>query len=575
MRELVATRYELLDRIGRGGAADVFRGRDTRLDRNVALKVLREDLTGDAEFVERFKREAKIAASLNHPNVVMVHDFGTFGDRAFIAMEYVDGISLKEQIALSGRLEAGRAADIASQVLSALAAAHARGLVHRDVKPQNVLLTRDGTAKLTDFGIAQGGAAAGLTQAGTTVGTALYMAPEQIQGGTVGPAADIYAVGVLLYEMLTGQPPFTGQSQVEVALHHLNDEPEPIGSRVDHVPPALEAAVMRALAKAPGDRFASAEDMLRALGPGGLAVDPLGATSVFATARQPRVAAAAASPAALAAEAAALGESPVAAGPPAGPWWRQTPARRVAALAAAGLLALGGVAVALGGPPELRLTRRPAALSASVDPTTAGTVLSTPADPTTASAVPATAAPGPSSLLLQRSDPLGSSGRGSEPARSAGPAAPPPASAPATSGTPAAPAPPQPSQPQSPQPAPDQGAPPPAPNQSAPAPPPRPAPVQAPAPQPQPAQAPAPAPPQPTPTSARAPTQPPATGAPTPPGPAPSPASSPAATSAPASTPAPTTRPPLTTRGGDATPTAFPAGASSPAPGLTPPTATP
>src|SRR5262249_45967475 len=160
---------------------------------------------------ERFKREARIAASLSHPNVVTVHDFGSFGDTAFIAMEYVDGVTLKEQIARDGRLDPDRAADIGAQVLSALAAAHARGPVHRAGKPQNVLLTRDGTAKLTDFGIAQGGAATGLTQAGTTVGTALYMAPEQIRGRTVGPGADVYATGVLMYEMLTGHPPFSGR----------------------------------------------------------------------------------------------------------------------------------------------------------------------------------------------------------------------------------------------------------------------------------------------------------------------------------------------------------------------------
>jgi hypothetical protein len=263
--ELVATRYELLEKVGAGGVANVYKALDTRLNRTVALKILRDEYASDAEFVERFQREAHIAAGLNHPNVVSVDDYGRHGNTAFLAMHFVDGETLKARMRRVGRMPPDEAVGIARQVLGGLAAAHAQGLVHRDVKPHNVLLGWDGVAKLTDFGIALAAAAVGLTQTGTTVGTAAYAAPEQVTGKTVGPPADVYGVGLLLYEMLTGRPPFGGGSVMELAWAHVNEQPTPPSELVDGVPAELDALVMRALAKDPTARFADAATMLGAL----------------------------------------------------------------------------------------------------------------------------------------------------------------------------------------------------------------------------------------------------------------------------------------------------------------------
>jgi len=262
---LIAGRYELLGRLGSGGAATVYRARDVRLDRIVAVKVLHEQLAADPDFLARFQREARTAASLNHPNVVDVYDYGAEGNTAYIVMPFVGGGNLKELIAARGRLAPTEATDIARQVLSALAAAHAKGLVHRDVKPQNVLLTGDGVVKLADFGIAHVAAQPELTQVGTTIGTAAYIAPEQATGASVGPAADLYGVGLLLYEMLTGRPPFVGGTPMEVAYRQVNEHPTSPRQLVPAVPAALDAVVMRALAKDPAARFPSAEAMLAAL----------------------------------------------------------------------------------------------------------------------------------------------------------------------------------------------------------------------------------------------------------------------------------------------------------------------
>lgn len=285
----MADRYELLDRLGEGGAAIVYRARDTRLDRVVALKVLRETFGVDAEFQRRFQREARAAASLNHPNIVDVYDYGESGRTYYIAMEYVGGGNLKDRIRADGRIPAGRARDIAQQVLSALEAAHARGLVHRDVKPQNVLLDADGVAKLTDFGIAHAPDAAETTQVGTTVGTAAYIAPEQATGGVVGPPTDVYGVGILLYEMLTGKPPFEGGTPFEVAYRQVNEAVPPPSRIAPSVPRDLEAVVLRALEKDPLSRFATAQEMASALA-GGFAVD-VDSTQRMQTVRMARVAA--------------------------------------------------------------------------------------------------------------------------------------------------------------------------------------------------------------------------------------------------------------------------------------------
>src|SRR5262245_31239745 len=294
-RRPIADRYELLGQIGEGGAAIVYRARDLRLERVVALKVLREAFGGDSDFQRRFQREARMAASLNHPNIVDVYDFGQTGPTYYIAMEYLEGGNLKDRIRQGGRLPPGQARDVAQQVLSALAAAHARGLVHRDVKPQNVLLDGAGIAKLTDFGIAHGPDAAELTQVGMTLGTAAYIAPEQATGGLVGPATDIYGVGILLYEMLSGRPPFEGGTPFEVAYRQVNEPVPRPSSLAPGVPPDLEAIVLKALQKDPLGRFASAGEMSQALS-SGFALDA-DVTQPMQTVRMPRVARARAAPA--------------------------------------------------------------------------------------------------------------------------------------------------------------------------------------------------------------------------------------------------------------------------------------
>jgi serine/threonine protein kinase len=207
---LVNNRYSVLGTLGSGGMARVFLAHDEVLDRDVALKVLREQFAEDEEFVERFKREAQSAAALSHPNIVQVYDRGKAGNEAsYIAMEYVRGGTLKERISWSGPLDPGVAAAIALQIAEALVAAHERGVIHRDIKPQNVLLTPTGDAKVADFGIARAASATTISQRSVVLGTASYMSPEQAMGEPVGPASDLYSLGVVLYEMLTGELPYT------------------------------------------------------------------------------------------------------------------------------------------------------------------------------------------------------------------------------------------------------------------------------------------------------------------------------------------------------------------------------
>lgn len=262
---LVATRYELGERLGSGGVAVVYRARDRRLDRTCALKVLREEYAQDPEFLRRFEREARLAAQLNHPNLVAVYDYGPLDGTFFIAMEYVPGGNLKDLLRAHGPLSAREVVRIGREVLGGLASAHARGLVHRDVKPQNVLLTADRTAKLGDFGIAHHSATTQLTRTGMTLGTAAYVAPEQAQGMAPSPSADVYGVGLLLYEMLVGRPPFEGESAPAVVYRQVHEVPVPPGQLVAGVSPALNAVVMRALEKDPTNRFLSAQVMLDAL----------------------------------------------------------------------------------------------------------------------------------------------------------------------------------------------------------------------------------------------------------------------------------------------------------------------
>src|SRR5918996_805782 len=258
----IGDRYTLVGRLGSGGMADVWLARDEMLNRRVALKFLHERFAQDAQFVERFRREAEAAAGLQHPNVVGVYDRGEADGRHWIAMEYVEGAALKDLIARG--LSVGEAVEITRQILSGAKFAHARGIVHRDLKPQNVLVDGEGRARVTDFGIARAGASE-ITATGSVLGTAQYLSPEQAQGLNVTATSDIYSVGVMLYEALTGRVPFDAETPVAVALKQVSEQPRPPSELNPQVPPALDAVVLRALAKDPANRFQSAEEFIRAL----------------------------------------------------------------------------------------------------------------------------------------------------------------------------------------------------------------------------------------------------------------------------------------------------------------------
>lgn len=262
---VLANRYRIQAKIGDGGMAVVYRALDLLLHRPVAIKCLRPQFASDPEFLQRFMQEAQAAASLSHPNVVNIFDVGHAGDVHYIVLEYVQGRNLKEILREEGRLPPKRAAHIARSVARALEAAHRRQLIHRDIKPHNILITPEGRVKVTDFGIARAASAAQLTQTGTVIGSVHYFSPEQARGGPVGPASDLYALGVVLYEMLTGTVPFRGDSPIAVALKHLEEEPVPPSRLVPSIPPWLEQVVLKALAKDPAQRYASAEEMAQDL----------------------------------------------------------------------------------------------------------------------------------------------------------------------------------------------------------------------------------------------------------------------------------------------------------------------
>jgi beta-lactam-binding protein with PASTA domain/tRNA A-37 threonylcarbamoyl transferase component Bud32 len=259
--ELFDGRYRLERRIGTGGMADVYLAEDETLHRQVAIKILADRYTQDEGFVERFRREATAAAGLNHPNIVSIYDRGESDGTYYIAMEYIDGPTLKEEITSRAPLPEAEAVGYAQQVLQALEFAHRRGVIHRDIKPHNMMLTEDGLLKVTDFGIARAANQVEMTEVGSIVGTAQYLSPEQARGQTVGPQSDIYSLGVVLYEMLTGEVPFTGSSAVEIAMKQVNERPVPPSQKNRLISPAVEAIVMRALAKDPAMRFRSAREM--------------------------------------------------------------------------------------------------------------------------------------------------------------------------------------------------------------------------------------------------------------------------------------------------------------------------
>jgi beta-lactam-binding protein with PASTA domain/predicted Ser/Thr protein kinase len=258
-------RYELHRRLGRGGMAEVYLARDQMLDRAVAVKVLFPALATDPGFVERFRREAQSAAGLNHPNIVGVYDWGEANGTYFIVMEYVEGESLAETIQAQGRLDPDRAAEIASDIAAALGFAHRNGgVIHRDVKPGNVLLTPEGTVKVADFGIARAisdSSDQNLTKTGSVMGTATYFSPEQARGAGVDPRSDVYSLGCVIYEMVTGRPPFQGENAVAIAYKHVQEAPVSPRLLDPAIPDTLEAITLKCLAKNPDNRYPSAQDL--------------------------------------------------------------------------------------------------------------------------------------------------------------------------------------------------------------------------------------------------------------------------------------------------------------------------
>jgi serine/threonine-protein kinase len=272
--EIVGGRYEIIELLGSGGMANVYRAHDPHLGRDVAVKILADRYTADPSFVERFRREASAAAQLNHPNIVQVFDRGETDGTYFIVMEYLTGPDLKSLIRTRGALPPLEAIDNTQQILSALAAAHRRDVIHRDIKPQNVMLASDGLLKVTDFGIARAGAESEMTEAGSVIGTAQYLSPEQAHGGELTSASDCYSAGVVLYEMLTGRVPFDGERPVVVAMKQINEPPVPPRTYEPDIPPALEAVVLKALAKRPSERYRSAEEFSAALADVRRQIDP-------------------------------------------------------------------------------------------------------------------------------------------------------------------------------------------------------------------------------------------------------------------------------------------------------------
>ena len=265
MNKIIAERYELLDVIGRGGMADVYLANDTILNRTIAIKILRTSLAKDPVYIARFQREASAAAALSHKNIVEIYDVGEDNDQYYIVMEYVPGRTLKELIAKRGALHVMEAIDIMKQVLSGTARAHQMGIIHRDLKPQNILVTDSGTAKIADFGIASIQSLTQFTQTDVIMGSLHYLAPELARGEKATVQSDIYALGIVFYELLRGQVPFNGESPVNIALKHMQEELPSLREFNPSIPQSVENIVIKATAKNLNDRYKNASEMLEDL----------------------------------------------------------------------------------------------------------------------------------------------------------------------------------------------------------------------------------------------------------------------------------------------------------------------
>ncbi len=263
---LLNNRYQLLEQLGYGGMAEVFRARDLMLDRNIAIKILRPDFSGNEDFQNNFRQEARAAANLSHPNIVTVHDFGFADDMLYIVMEYIPGKDLKQLIRERGRFPVEDAIPLIFQACAGIGYAHRAGLVHCDVKPHNMLVSSDGRLKVTDFGIARALSTIAPGEKTDVVwGSPLYFSPEQARGEAPSPASDVYSLGVVLYELLSGTPPFTAGSADELARLHISGRPIPIREYLPDIPSALEEIIMKVLSKEPASRYRTADQLGRVL----------------------------------------------------------------------------------------------------------------------------------------------------------------------------------------------------------------------------------------------------------------------------------------------------------------------
>jgi beta-lactam-binding protein with PASTA domain len=291
MQQLVDNRYRLVRPLGNGGMAEVYLAHDNILDRDVALKVMSTRYASDEEFVERFKREAQSAAALSHPNIVSIFDRGASEDGTYyIAMEYLPGGTLKDRIMRKGALPPRTAAAVALQIAEALRAAHERGVIHRDIKPHNILITESGDVKVTDFGIARAAASSTMTRTGSILGTAHYISPEQAMGEPVGSASDLYSLGIVLYEMLTGVMPYDADTPLGIAMKHVNGRLIPPKEIDPSIPAGIDAITVRLLAKDPADRYASDADLIEDLERAAAGLEPVNTTTQMMTRPMPAVA---------------------------------------------------------------------------------------------------------------------------------------------------------------------------------------------------------------------------------------------------------------------------------------------